>query len=349
MRYGAALLGAAALVALAAPANAARLKGWYGVFEGGGTYAHDFGIDQYIPPGLPVGSNLTLERGWAGLASLGYAYDNGWRMEVEGGYRVNSLEAMTTGAIVTPQTGDLSQYTAMINFMYDLPSSGPFTLSVGAGVGADYGRIDSNTLTNPMLAADNVSIAFQGIVGMSYRVSSWLDLVLNYRYLYVPGFEFEQSLVAPNVAHLDTDILQQHLVTLGLRFGSHQEAEPAVITSAPPAAPPPVARQYVIYFGFNKCNISADADTVLSEAAGAARTIGSVTVKIVGHTDTVGSQRANQRLSECRATAAKTNLVGKGIPAGSISATGVGEDQLSIQTGDNTKEPQNRRATIDLE
>jgi outer membrane protein OmpA-like peptidoglycan-associated protein len=347
MRYGAALLGAAALLALVAPANAARLKGWYGVFEGGGTYAQDFGIEQYIPPGLPVGSNLTLERGWGGIAGLGYAYDNGWRLELEGGYRVNNLEAVTTGIIVTPQTGDLSQYTAMVNFMYDLPSSGPFTVSLGAGIGADWGRLDSTTLTSPM-RADNVSIAFQGVFGMSYRVSSWLDLVLNYRYLYVPGFEFEQPLVAPNVAHLDTEAMHQHMVTMGLRFGSHKEKAQAVVASAPPPAPPPVARQYVIYFGFNKCNITADADTVLSEAASAARTLGSVTVKIVGHTDTVGSQRANQKLSECRANAAKTNLVGKGIPAGSISATGEGEGQLSVQTDDNVKEPQNRRATIDL-
>jgi outer membrane protein OmpA-like peptidoglycan-associated protein len=341
-------LGAAAVVALTAPADAARLKGWYGVFEGGGNYIQEFELAESVPPGAPVTSVMATEIGWAALATLGYAYDNGWRFEVEGGYRNNGLKDLTLGGVVTPQTGDLSQYTLMANFMYDFPSSGAVTFSVGGGVGADWGRIDSVTLANPM-RSDDVSIAFQGIAGMSIRAASWLDIVLNYRFLYVPGFEFEQPLIAPNVAHADTAALYQHLLTLGFRFGAHQEAEPMLAPAAPPPEPPPVARQYVIYFGFNKCNITSDADTVLSEAAGAARSLGSVAIKIVGHTDTVGSQTANQRLSQCRANAAKTNLVGKGIPAGSISASGAGETQLMVQTENNVKEPQNRRATIDLE
>ena len=39
---------------------------------------------------------------------------------------------------------------------------------------------------------------------------------------------------------------------------------------------------------------------------------------------------------------------GKGIPEGTISASGKGETELMVQTGDGVKEPQNRRATIDL-
>ena len=106
--------------------------------------------------------------------------------------------------------------------------------------------------------------------------------------------------------------------------------------------------QFVIFFGFNKCNITAEADGVLSEAARSAKDHGSASVEIVGHTDTVGSPRYNQRLSECRANAAATNLEGKGVPAGAIHASGVGKTDLLIQTGDGVKEPQNRRDTINL-
>ncbi|MFM9863525.1 MAG: OmpA family protein [Micropepsaceae bacterium] len=347
MKRQAALLGAAAFIVLSIPANAARLTGWYGVFEGGGNYIHDVEVGAYIPPALPLDSTVRSEVGYAGMASLGYAYSNGWRVELEGGYRNNQLESLLSGGVVTPMTGDLTQYTAMANFMYDFPSSGPVTFSLGAGVGADWGRIDTASLGSPLMS-DNVSLAFQGIAGLSFRMASWVDLVLNYRFLYVTGFEFEEALVAPNVFHVDTDAISQHTVTMGLRFGSHQQAAPMVVASAPPPAPPPPARQYVIYFGFNKCNVTADADVVLSDAASSAKQLGSVAIKIVGHTDTVGSQRANQRLSECRAGAAKTNLVAKGIPASSISANGAGETQLVVQTGDGTKEPQNRRATVDL-
>jgi OOP family OmpA-OmpF porin len=103
-----------------------------------------------------------------------------------------------------------------------------------------------------------------------------------------------------------------------------------------------------VFFGYNKCNITAEADAVLSEAASAAKSSGSASVRIVGHTDTSGSNAYNQKLSECRANAAKTNLVGKGVSEGSISTSGKGETELMVQTGDGVKEPQNRRATIDL-
>jgi len=107
-------------------------------------------------------------------------------------------------------------------------------------------------------------------------------------------------------------------------------------------------KAFIIFFGFGKCNITAEADAVLSEAAAAAKSGGSASVSIVGHTDTVGSPSANQRLSECRADAAKSNMVGKGVPAGAISTSGRGEGELMVQTGDNVKEPQNRRANINL-
>jgi OmpA-OmpF porin, OOP family len=108
-------------------------------------------------------------------------------------------------------------------------------------------------------------------------------------------------------------------------------------------------KSYIVFFGFAKCNITSEADAVLSEAASAAKSQGSASVKIVGHTDTVGSPAYNQRLSECRAGAAKSSLVSKGIPDSAISTTGKGETELLVQTGDSVKEPQNRRATVDLQ
>ena len=72
-------------------------------------------------------------------------------------------------------------------------------------------------------------------------------------------------------------------------------------------------------------------------------------MRISGHTDTVGSVAANQKLSECRAGAARANLVGKGVPVEAIRSAGYGESQLLIQTGDGVKEPQNRRVNVDLD
>lgn len=348
----AALWGAAAVLALSTPASAGKLTGWYGVFEGGASSVQEFDVSQYVTPApVPVTSTLDTDIGWAALASVGYAYNNGWRVELEGGYRHNEFnEVIDALGVAAPADGELNEYTLMANVLYDFPSASGVTFSVGGGVGADYGRFDGST---PAMQDDQVSLAFQAIAGLSVQMTSWLDLVMNYRYLYVTDYEFSEPdlLVPGNTNHLDTEDLQKHTLTLGFRWGSHKADAPPVVKSAPPPPPPPaqqVARQYVIYFAFNKCSINAEADAVLTEAASSARTLGSVGVKIVGHTDTVGSRGANQKLSECRADAAKSNLINKGVPSGSIQASGAGETQLVVQTGDRVKEPQNRRATVDL-
>ncbi|NOT38963.1 MAG: OmpA family protein, partial [Alphaproteobacteria bacterium] len=74
----------------------------------------------------------------------------------------------------------------------------------------------------------------------------------------------------------------------------------------------------------------------------------SASIMVVGHTDTVGSDRYNNALSMRRSGTVKEALAGHGIPASAISTAGRGEAELMVQTGDGVKEPQNRRATIDL-
>jgi OOP family OmpA-OmpF porin len=108
-------------------------------------------------------------------------------------------------------------------------------------------------------------------------------------------------------------------------------------------------KQFIIFFGFDKCTITPEADKVLGEAADTAKSEGTAKIQIVGHTDTSGSPAYNQRLSECRSNAARTNLVGKGIADGAITTSGKGESELMVQTADGVKEPQNRRATVDLQ
>ncbi len=346
------------MLALTSPASASRFTAWYFGVDGGASWVEDLDVLAYATPGpVPLtASSADFGLGWAAFASTGYAFANsGWRAEIEGGYRHNDIDTLTPPALPAVQVdGDLNEYTLMANVLYDFPSAGGVMLTLGAGVGADYARTQTAALGPlPAFDGDDISLAFQGIAGLSYPVTSWMDLTLNYRYLLVTDLNFDdQDTIAPAVAHVDTvGNLHKHTVTMGLRFGGRGPDRPMVAAAkAPPPPPPPpqAARQYVIYFAFNKCSITAEADGVLSEAAAATKQLGAVAVKIVGHTDTVGSASTNQRLSECRADAAKSNMVQKGVPAGSIQTVGRGETQLLVQTGNNVKEPQNRRATVDL-
>jgi outer membrane protein OmpA-like peptidoglycan-associated protein len=69
---------------------------------------------------------------------------------------------------------------------------------------------------------------------------------------------------------------------------------------------------------------------------------------VVGHTDSSGSNAYNVRLSERRAKAVADALVGQGVGQSALQVDWKGETQLAVPTPDGTKEPLNRRSTIDI-
>ena len=87
---------------------------------------------------------------------------------------------------------------------------------------------------------------------------------------------------------------------------------------------------------------------MVQQAVQTARTSGMVRIVVTGHTDTVGSMAYNQRLSERRADAVKTEMVREGLNAGDISTVGRNFSDPLVPTGPGVREPQNRRAVIDL-
>jgi len=341
------LLGTAAALSVAAASHseARNNQGWYVGIEGGANWVDDndgfMGFTTTVPT---TADTISFDTGWAVLATVGYAFDTNWRLELEGGYRNNDIDLLSTFFGFTTNSGDLTQISLMANVLFDVPLTDRLDLTFGAGAGAVYSDF------SPPFGSDesDTSFAYQGIAGLSYALTDRLDLTLQYRYLHVNDPSFTVS----HTGHTDVfalDDVENHTVSIGLRYDLFEDPAPVAPMTAPPPPPPPVeASQFIIYFGFNKCNITNEADQVLAEAAETAKAAGSATVQIVGHTDTVGSTSYNQKLSDCRANAAKSNLVGKGVSASSISASGRGETELLVKTGDNVKEPQNRRATIDV-
>jgi outer membrane protein OmpA-like peptidoglycan-associated protein len=69
-------------------------------------------------------------------------------------------------------------------------------------------------------------------------------------------------------------------------------------------------------------------------------------IQVTGHTDTVGSDAYNLRLSRRRAEAVAAELEAKGIPAGEIEIIAKGKHDLLVPTKDGVREPQNRRVQI---
>lgn len=71
-------------------------------------------------------------------------------------------------------------------------------------------------------------------------------------------------------------------------------------------------------------------------------------VWVIGHTDTVGPASKNQTLSLKRAEKVRQSLIKLGVPAENIHVSGKGEHDLLVNTPDNTKEPKNRCAEINV-
>ena len=80
-------------------------------------------------------------------------------------------------------------------------------------------------------------------------------------------------------------------------------------------------------FDFDKSNIKPDARMKLDEIVGKIKDVNLEVVIAIGHTDRIGSNAYNMKLSLRRANAVKSYLISKGIPANRIYAEGKGEKQ----------------------
>jgi outer membrane protein OmpA-like peptidoglycan-associated protein len=105
---------------------------------------------------------------------------------------------------------------------------------------------------------------------------------------------------------------------------------------------------FIVYFGFDKSNLTDVARATIDEVVAAVQAMGTSALSVVGHTDTVASVGYNQGLSERRANRVAEALVERGVPAGAMTLAGRSELELAVPTEDNVKEPLNRRVEITL-
>ena len=71
-------------------------------------------------------------------------------------------------------------------------------------------------------------------------------------------------------------------------------------------------------------------------------------ITVIGHTDTVGNDAFNDKLSLERAQAVREILIGMGVAPQNITAAGRGRRELLVPTGDNVNEPRNRRVELNV-
>jgi outer membrane protein OmpA-like peptidoglycan-associated protein len=113
--------------------------------------------------------------------------------------------------------------------------------------------------------------------------------------------------------------------------------EPAMIITAP---------SFIVFFDFDKSDLTPAAQDTIAKAAAAYKTKGGAQIKASGHTDRAGTEAYNMALSLRRANAVKDQLVRDGVAASDISVVALGEGQPMVPTADGVREAQNRRVEI---
>ena len=128
---------------------------------------------------------------------------------------------------------------------------------------------------------------------------------------------------------------------------------PPPVKAQAPAPPPPVKKKIVlrsVHFDFDKANIRADARPVLDEAERTLKEEKDIELVIVeGHTDGVGSEGYNMKLSRRRAEAVRGYLVDHGIAPSRIRAEGFGKSRPVASNDTAEGRAQNRRVELHIE
>ena len=121
---------------------------------------------------------------------------------------------------------------------------------------------------------------------------------------------------------------------------------------APKPAPKPVAETVTLsadtHFDFDKAVLRPEGRANLDSLVSKLNSVNLEVIIAVGHTCSIGSKAYNQKLSERRANAVKTYLVGKGVDAKRILVEGKGETQPVADNKTREGRMKNRRVEIQV-
>lgn len=101
-----------------------------------------------------------------------------------------------------------------------------------------------------------------------------------------------------------------------------------------------------ITFDFNSAHLTPQAQSALDSVANVLNQYRDSTITITGHTDDVGSDSYNQRLSEQRAASVSTYLTQRGVNYGRLRSQGMGEKMPKYPNVNESNRAQNRRVEL---
>ena len=204
-------------LALPAVAMAQPIEGLY-VSLGGGLnmvdqYSQAFTAESFQGAGPDVAGPgpfpITSKQGYAFSGAIGYGLGKGLRLELEGSYRSNPLNASSAYGNALKYSGNDQKTAAILSINYDIDMGLPIYPYVGAGAGVALNTWSNVTRTGTNLVQQNAlglpvatsmtgsnsingtqaTLALQFTAGVGYPIASipGLSLTLDYKYFTMPN------------------------------------------------------------------------------------------------------------------------------------------------------------------
>ncbi|MDF3073496.1 MAG: hypothetical protein K0S54_1163 [Alphaproteobacteria bacterium] len=224
-----------------------------------------------------------------------------------------------------------------------------FSIFGGAAGSYLFGKMkEDSTFTGKDKEKANVW-QIDGQIGVGYEVTENFTIGAGYRADYWDGVA-DRTAINSDANSSGDRFMHGPFLRASYNFGAPRRvmARPVAAPPAPPPAMVPTAN-YIVFFDFDRSNITADAQRVINDAATAAKAGNKSRIQLTGHTDRSGSDQYNMALSLRRGEAVKQALIRLGIPANAIAIIGRGESQPLVPTADGVREAQNRRVEIVLQ
>jgi OmpA-OmpF porin, OOP family len=357
-----AIAAALASTAIATPALA-RNDAWYIGVEGGAMIVEDIALDIGA---LPAAGQVDHKYGYDVDGIIGYDF-GGFRVEAEVGYKQARVDAYTSTTTTFrgsglpnatagsgPASGRTSALSFMLNGLLDFGDDDAVSGFVGGGVGV--ARVKSNYSINrgAFLNDSDTGFAYQALAGIRAPLTDNIDVGLKYRFFNVDGVDTIDALGRANRGRFRShSLLGSFIYNFGEKAAPVPVAPPAPPPAepAPPPPPPPAAAvcspgPYIVFFEWDKSDITPEAASILDNAVTAYGDCGQAQVMLAGHADKSGTPKYNLGLSQRRNDAVQGYLTSKGIPGGVITTKAFGEGAPRVETADGVRELQNRRVEI---
>ena len=327
-----------ASTAFASPALA-KDDTWYVELNAGGMIVED--IDN-LSGSNEVGT-LDTKIGYDVGGIVGYDFGP-FRLEAEASFRRAEEKGYVDNNVSLDNSqvgGGAEALSFMINGLVDFgPDDG---LQGFVGGGAGVGRVKVGVLTafpSIDIVDSDTGFAWQALAGVRAPINDNVDIGLKYRFYN----QFGNDLVAFDGRDARVGFRSHSLMaTLAYNFG-----EPAAPPPPPPPPPPPVCETgpYIVFFNWDKSDITPEAATILDNAVSAYADCGTAAIMLAGYTDRSGSATYNMGLAERRNASVRGYLTSRGVPDGRITSEAFGEANPRVPTADGVRELQNRRVEI---